>query len=56
MTSLGPMVLEVGFSGATTEDIWLAGTLFVSIEAGRALVMPVAVEVEGRKAVAAEVS
>lgn len=27
LTSLGPMVLEVGFSGATTEDIRPTGTL-----------------------------
>ena len=32
LTSLGPMVLEVDFSGATTEDITQAGTLCVSLK------------------------
>lgn len=48
LTSLGPMVLEVGFSGATTEDIRPTGTLSVSMEGCTGFGMPVVVEVEGR--------
>lgn len=32
LTSLGPMVLGAGFSGATTEDMRPTGSLSVSIE------------------------
>lgn len=41
------MVLEAGFSGATTEDIWPTGTLSVSMEGGTGFWMPVVV-VQGR--------
>lgn len=50
LTSLGPMVLEVGFSGATTEDIRPTGTLSVSMEGCRGFwsEMPAVVEKEWR--------
>lgn len=48
-TSLGPMMLEAGFSGATADDIRPTGTVSVSMEGYAASGMLLVVEGKGRE-------